>query len=125
MGHAVYTVSDPRALQIKEMARALATTPELAERFALLDAIERVTPILLAERRGQTKPLCANVDLYSGLVYTALNIPPELFTPMFAVSRMAGWCAHRIEEITTGGKIVRPGYKAVWEKLPYVPLGDR
>ena len=125
MGHAVYTVSDPRALQIKEMARALATTPELAERFALLDAIERVTPILLAERRGQTKPLCANVDLYSGLVYTALNIPPELFTPMFAVSRMAGWCAHRIEEITTGGKIVRPGYKAVWEKLPYGPLDDR
>ena len=125
MGHAVYTISDPRAIRIKEMARQLCTEGKLAERLALLETVERVTPQLLAARRGDEKPMCANVDLYSGLVYSALNIPVELFTPIFAVSRIAGWCAHRIEEITTGGKIIRPAYKAVWEKQPYVALEDR
>ncbi|MBP5618231.1 MAG: citrate synthase [Clostridia bacterium] len=125
MGHAVYTLSDPRAIRIKEMARTLCTEGKLAERLALLEAVEKVTPELIASRKGGEKPICANVDLYSGLVYEALNIPVDLFTPIFAVSRIAGWCAHRIEEITTGGRIIRPAYKAVWEKQPYVPLIER
>ena len=125
MGHAVYTISDPRAVLIREMAREICTDGELAERLALLEAIERLTPEVIAENKSVTKPICANVDLYSGLVYTALRIPPELFTPIFAVSRIAGWSAHRIEEITSGSRIMRPAYKAVWRKQDYIPLSDR
>ena len=125
MGHAVYTISDPRAVLIKEMARKMCKTDKLKKRFELLDAIERLTPEILAEKKGIEKKICANVDLYSGLVYTALKIPPELFTPLFAVSRITGWCAHRIEEINTSSRIMRPAYKAVWERQPYIPLNNR
>ena len=125
MGHAVYTISDPRAILIRDMARRICTTDKLAERLDLLESVERLTPEVLASVKGSDKAICANVDLYSGLVYTALHIPPELFTPIFAVSRIAGWSAHRIEEISTGSRIMRPAYKAVWGKQEYLPLSDR
>ena len=125
MGHAVYTISDPRAVLIKDMARRVCTSDKLAERLELLEAVERLTPEVLAEIKGSDKAICANVDLYSGLVYTALRIPPELFTPIFAVSRIAGWSAHRIEEISTGSRIMRPAYKAVWSRQDYLPISDR
>ena len=125
MGHAVYTISDPRAVLIKDMARRICTTDKLAERLELLESVERLTPEVLASVKGSDKAICANVDLYSGLVYTALHIPPELFTPIFAVSRIAGWSAHRIEEISTGSRIMRPAYKAVWGRQDYLPISDR
>lgn len=92
--------------------------------FALLESIERLTPEVFASQ-GNHKVICANVDLYSGLVYEMLGIPDELHTPLFAVARSAGWCAHRIEEITCGGRLIRPAYKAVLHKQPYTPLDQR
>ena len=127
MGHAVYTLSDPRAVLLKEKGFALAKGKDIEADFRLLDTIERLTPALLAEKSPQAaaKSVCANVDLYSGLVYRMLRIPPELLTPMFAVSRIAGWSAHRIEEVLTGGRIIRPAYKSIAKTVPYVPLAER
>nr|WP_197714824.1 citrate/2-methylcitrate synthase [Maliibacterium massiliense] len=125
MGHAVYTKSDPRAVILKENAMKLAGRKGYEAQFRLLDAVERLTPEILAERKGGDKLICANVDLYSGLVYEMLGIPVELNTPIFAVARMAGWCAHRIEEIATGGRIMRPAYKAMSSPKAYVPLSER
>ena len=127
MGHAVYTLSDPRAVLLKEKGLALAKGKDIEEDFRLLETIERLTPALVAEKsaRAAAKNICANVDLYSGLVYRMLHIPPELLTPMFAVSRIAGWSAHRIEEVLTGGRIIRPAYKSITKAVPYVPLADR
>ena len=127
MGHAVYTLSDPRAVLLKEKGFALAKGKEIEEDFRLLETIERLTPALVAEKspRAAAKNVCANVDLYSGLVYRMLHIPPELLTPMFAVSRIAGWSAHRIEEVLTGGRIIRPAYKSITKTVPYIPLADR
>ena len=92
--------------------------------FKLYSLIEELTPEIFAEKKGK-KHMCANVDLYSGFVYKCLNIPPELYTPMFAISRMAGWCAHRIEEVMYGGRIIRPAYKSVCGAGDYVPIKDR
>ena len=125
MGHAIYTVSDPRAVLIKQMAAELAEECDLQDEFRLLNIIEENTPSLMAEIKGISKTMCANVDLYSGLVYTALGVPEDLLTPIFATARIAGWCAHRLEEITTGGKIMRPAYKAVRIDQPYIDLSDR
>lgn len=127
MGHAVYTLSDPRAVLLKEKAFELAKDTEFEVDFQLLSTIERLTPELLAEKsqRAAAKSVCANVDLYSGLVYRMLGIPEELFTPMFAVSRIAGWAAHRIEEVLTGGRIIRPAYKSITKASNYMPLEDR
>ena len=125
MGHAVYTLSDPRAVILKRNAKKLAEERGLADDFALLEAIERLTPEAFRQVKGVEKMMCANVDLYSGLVYKTLGISEDLFTPLFAVSRVAGWCAHRIEEITSGGKIIRPAYKAVLKSRGYLPLKDR
>ena len=127
MGHAVYTLSDPRAVLLKERGFALAKGKDIEADFRLLDTIERLTPALVAEKsaRAAQKHVCANVDLYSGLVYRMLGIPAELLTPMFAVSRIAGWSAHRIEEVLTGGRIIRPAYKSVAKAVPYVPLAER
>ena len=125
MGHAVYTLSDPRAVLLKEAARRQAAEAGLERQFALLELVEKLTPAVFARVKRQEKQMCANVDLYSGLVYQSLGIPPELFTPMFAVARIAGWCAHRIEEIVTGGKIIRPAYKSVCARQEYLPLRDR
>lgn len=127
MGHAVYTKSDPRAVLLKERGMALAKGREIEADFRLLETIERLTPALVAEKSANAaqKNICANVDLYSGLVYRMLNIPQELLTPMFAVSRIAGWSAHRIEEVLTGGRIIRPAYKSTAKAVPYVPLAER
>jgi citrate synthase len=125
MGHAVYTLSDPRAVILKANARKLANGTEYEREFNLLETVERLTPELFAEKKGDAKAMCANVDMYSGLVYRMLGIPGDLFTPLFAVSRMAGWCAHRFEELVTGRRIIRPAYKAVMKERSYVKIDDR
>lgn len=125
MGHAVYTLSDPRAVILKQRAEKLAAGTEFEREFNLLEMIERLTPKLFAEVKGDDKVMCANVDMYSGLVYRMLGIPQDLFTPLFAVSRMAGWCAHRFEELVTGKRIIRPAYKAVKTEKSYVPIDKR
>lgn len=125
MGHAVYTLSDPRAVILKRNAMKLAEGTEFEREFRLLDAVERLTPEVFASVKGNAKVMCANVDLYSGLVYRMLKIPVELNTPLFAVSRIAGWSAHRIEELLTGKRIIRPAYKAVAKKRKYIPLEER
>ena len=121
MGHAVYTKSDPRAVILKENAKKLAKGTEFESKFNLLETVERLSPEILREV-GHSKDICANVDMYSGLVYQMLGIPQDLFTPLFAVSRMAGWCAHRFEELVTGRRIIRPAYKSVLKSKEYVPL---
>lgn len=125
MGHAVYTLSDPRARILKGYAEKFAKEKGREDHFELLSLIEKLTPALLAERRGINKKICANVDLYSGFLYEMLGIPRDLFTPLFMSARVAGWCAHRIEEITSNGKIVRPAYKNVNVPRPYVPIAER
>lgn len=125
MGHAVYTLSDPRAVILKEYAWKLAEGTEFEKEFKLLETVERLTPGLFEEVKGDSKIICANIDMYSGLVYRMLKIPEELVTPLFAVSRMAGWCAHRFEELVTGRRIIRPAYKAVAKEKMYIPLQDR
>lgn len=125
MGHAIYTKSDPRAVILKKHAKALCEKHGFLERFELIEAVERLTPDVFRSVKGNNKPLCANVDMYSGLIYEMLRIPPDLYTPIFAVSRVAGLCAHRIEEATTGGRIIRPAYKCVSRPTAYIPLKNR
>ncbi len=125
MGHAVYTLSDPRAVILKKCAYDLAEKKGFGDEFRLLEAVERVTPAVFEKMHGDSKALCANVDMYSGLVYKTLGIEEALFTPLFAVARMAGWSAHRLEEITTGGRIIRPAYKAIAGENTYTPIRDR
>ena len=125
MGHAVYTLSDPRAVILKKNARELAKGTEFEKEFRLLETIEKLTPAIIRDVKGSDKTMCANVDMYSGLVYKMLGIPDDLFTPMFAVSRMAGWCAHRFEELVTGKRIIRPAYKSVMREKIYIPLEQR
>ena len=125
MGHAVYTLSDPRAVILKRKAMALAAGKEIEREFRLLDTVEKLTPELMKSVRGNDKVVCANVDMYSGLAYRMLGIPDELFTPLFATARMVGWAAHRMEEILTGKRIIRPAYKAIAKSKEYVPLCDR
>ena len=125
MGHAVYTLSDPRAVILKREAKKFAEKKGFSEKFNLIDAVERLTPEVFYKEKGINKPICANVDLYSGLIYEMLQIPQDLFTPIFASSRIAGWSAHRIEELTTGGKIIRPAYKSVASRRDYVAIKDR
>ena len=125
MGHAVYTVSDPRAAILKAKAEEMAKNKGFEEEFNLYALIEQLSPEILCEKWGIKRAVCANIDLYSGFVYQMLNIPPELYTPLFAVSRIVGWCSHRIEELLTNGKILRPAYKSVCEKTEYVLFNDR
>ncbi len=125
MGHAVYTISDPRAVILKKKAFELAKGKEIEAEFRLLETVERLTPEIFFEIKGSTKAMCANVDMYSGLVYRMLGIPDELFTPLFAVARMSGWAAHRMEEILTGGRIIRPAYKSIAKERSYVKLEER
>lgn len=125
MGHAVYTLSDPRAVLCKRYARELAQGTEYEPEFELIETVERLTPQLFAEEKGSAKAICANIDMYSGLVYRMLGIPEELYTPLFAVSRLAGWAAHRFEEIVSGRRIMRPAYKAVNKYREYVPMDKR
>ena len=125
MGHAVYTLSDPRAVILKERAEYLAEETGNSKEFALYDLVERLAPVAFRELKGTDKPICANVDFYSGFVYQMLKIPQELFTPIFAMSRIVGWCAHRMEEIMTSNKIIRPAYRSVVKRMPYVSIDDR
>jgi citrate synthase len=127
MGHAVYTLSDPRARLLRENAAGFRriNEPEFAHDFALLQAVERLTPHAFKEVKGEKKKVCANVDLYSGLVYKMLGIPQDLYTPLFTVARSAGWSAHRIEELLTCGRIIRPAYKSVSNKHQYCPIAQR
>jgi len=125
MGHAVYTKSDPRAIMLKKYARELVESKGCIEDFNLMESIERQGLRALSSRLGGRKRICANVDMYSGLIYQMLGIPEDLFTPLFAIARIAGWCAHRIEEVYTGGRIIRPAYRAVMNREPYVPMDER
>ncbi|MDR2394986.1 MAG: citrate synthase [Treponema sp.] len=135
LGHAVYTKSDPRTLLLKAFVRQMVkeqalpgvagSVAALAEDFALMEIVEVQGIRALQSRLKDHKVICANVDMYSGLVYRMLGIPDELFTPLFAAARMAGWCAHRIEELVSGDRIIRPAYRVVTQRTPYVPLQDR
>ena len=125
MGHAVYTITDPRAVLLKQKAKELAIEKNAVDKFRVFEAIERLGPVAFSEVKGKDKEICANVDLYSGFVYQMLNIPMELCTPLFAVSRVVGWCAHILEEHITGGRIIRPAYKNVSQRIEYTRLKDR
>lgn len=125
MGHAIYTLSDPRQILLKKKAKELAEKCDMMDEFYLYDTIERLTPDLFADIRHNGKAMCANVDMYSGFVYKMLGIPPELYTPLFAVARIVGWCAHRIEEITVNKRIIRPAYKSVVKQKKYIDMKDR
>ena len=126
MGHAIYTLSDPRAVLLKKFARELAATKGMLEEFQLFEAVERLTPSVLADVKGDKKVVCANIDLYSGFVYKMMGIPEELYTPLIAMARVVGWCAHRLEEVGgSANRIIRPAYKAVAPLHPFVPLDQR
>jgi citrate synthase len=125
-GHAVYTLSDPRAVLLKEKARLLSKEKNREDEMRLYEAIERIGPEVYYEYKGtRDKLISPNVDFYSGFVYECLQIPKELYTPLFAISRIAGWSAHRMEEILSGRRIIRPAYKAVEAERPYIPMKDR
>lgn len=125
MGHAVYTDSDPREVILKKYAQKLSEAKGMEDEFALYETVEHISAKLIADRRQLFKPICANVDFYSGLVYTMLGIPRELFTPMFAISRISGWSAHRLEELVNKGKIIRPAYKFVGVHKEYEDIDKR
>jgi len=125
MGHPVYSVSDPRTIILRDYARDLAVSKGLADEYRLLTKVEDVAPHAIAKTRKVYKGVSANVDFYSGYVYRMLGIPEELYTPLFAVSRVVGWSAHRIEELASGGKIIRPAYKSVSDRRKYVPIEQR
>lgn len=125
MGHAVYTLSDPRAIICKDFATRLAEGTEYEPELNLLKSIERLAPEVILQEKGTNKDMCANVDMYSGFVYSMMGIPADLITPLFACSRMAGWAAHRMEEILTGKRIICPAYKTAVKEQDYVPIEQR
>ncbi|MDD5949481.1 MAG: citrate/2-methylcitrate synthase [Lachnospiraceae bacterium] len=125
MGHAVYSVSDPRARQLKIFVEDLAKEKGLDKELRLYKTVERLAPEVIARERKIYKGVCINVDFYSGFIYDMLNLPHELYTPLFAIARIAGWSAHRLEELVNAGKIIRPAYKAVCKHKDYIPLENR
>ena len=125
MGHAVYTLSDPRAIILKNAARELAKEKGKLDEFEFMTKVESLTPDIFYEHKNVDKTICANVDFYSGFVYKMLGIDKELFLPLFALSRLPGWCAHRMEEVIFGKRIVRPAYKSVKKKKEYIPINNR
>lgn len=125
MGHAVYTKSDPRAIICKRFATKLAEGTEYEAELNLLKMIERISPEVIEREKGTKKEMCANIDMYSGFVYSLLGIPADLITPLFASSRMAGWAAHRFEELVSGKRIMRPAYKTDVPRRKYIPIEDR
>lgn len=125
LGHAVYTLSDPRCVLLKKKASQLAKDKGRMEEFQLYESVERLGPMVFNELKNSNKPMCANVDFYSGFVYDMLNIPVDLYTPLFAIARAVGFCAHIIEENINGGRIIRPAYKNVRDRMDYVPLAQR
>ena len=125
LGHAVYTVSDPRAQLLKQKARELAKAKKRTDEMKLFELIEARGPAIIKARHPRAEDVCANVDLYSGFVYDMLGIPRDLYTPLFAVARCVSWCAHRMEELVNQGPIIRPAYKPLYRPRDYVPLKDR
>lgn len=125
MGHAVYSLSDPRADMFKQFVGRLSEEKGRQEEYALYTMVERLAPQLIGEERKMYKGVSANIDFYSGFVYSMLDLPLELYTPIFAISRIAGWSAHRIEELINAGKIIRPSYKSISVRRPYCPLDER
>ncbi len=127
MGHAVYTLSDPRAILLKEKAKELSIQKGLDSEYDLYTRVEKLAPQVFADVKGTSKDLCANIDLYSGFVYNTLKIPTEMYTPLFAIARTAGWCAHRIEEVLCSDRIIRPAYKSLakTKSKTYIPMDER
>lgn len=126
VGHAVYTISDPRAVLLKSFVERLADKKNAREEFDFYQRVERIAPeVITGNRHMYRANISINVDFYSGLVYQLLGLPEELFTPLFAIARMAGWSAHRLEELSSGGKIIRPAYKNVVKHTQYVPIKNR
>lgn len=125
MGHAIYTMSDPRAVLLRRNAERLAHQKGRFDELILMDRIAAIAPDLFYKVKGDSKVICPNVDYYSGFVYSMLGIPEELYTALFAIARISGWCAHRIEEMTTGGRIIRPAYKSVVPPQKYIAVSDR
>lgn len=125
IGHAVYSVSDPRAVIFRKYVEALANAKGLEDEFHLFEKVEKLAPEVIGKYRTMYKGVSANVDFYSGFVYRMLEIPEELYTPLFAIARIAGWSAHRIEELVNRGKIIRPAYKSVADRRNYTPLDER
>ena len=125
MGHAVYSLSDPRAKILKSFVESLSEEKGMHKEFALYSAVERLAPEVISAKRKMYKGVSANVDFYSGFVYSMLGLPTELYTPIFAISRISGWSAHRIEELINAGKIIRPAYMNVAPHVPYTHINDR
>jgi len=125
MGHAVYSLSDPRALIFKRFVEQLASEKNRSDEYLLYSKVEELAPAVIGKMRRIYKGVSANIDFYSGFVYSMLDLPEELFTPLFAVARISGWCAHRIEELANGGKIIRPAYKSVAKQKYYMPVAER
>jgi len=125
MGHAIYTLSDPRAVILKSYAERLSAEKGFEEEFHLYETVEKNASMLLSEHKQLSKPICCNVDFYSGFVYSMLGIPTQLYTPIFAISRISGWCAHRMEELVSGGKIIRPAYQYVGHHRRYRKMEER
>ena len=125
MGLAVYSISDPRANVLRGFVESLAEEKGRNDEFKLYSLVERLAPEIIAQKRRIYKGVSANVDFYSGFVYNMLDLPLQLFTPLFAIARVPGWSAHRLEEISNAGKIIRPAYKSVSEPREYTPLSER
>lgn len=125
MGHAVYSISDPRATVFRKYAEMLSNEKGREDEFQLYRLVEELAPAVIGEKRKIYKGVSANVDFYSGLAYDMLELPESLYTPLFAISRIVGWSAHRIEELANNGKIIRPAYKAVHPRASFVKLEDR
>ena len=125
IGHAIYSVSDPRAKVFKNFVKSLSEEKGLTREYGLYSRVEEIAPEVIAKRRKMYKGVSANVDFYSGFVYSMLSLPPELYTPIFAIARIAGWSAHRIEELINAGKIIRPAYMAVQPHRDYKMMSDR
>ena len=125
IGHAVYSLSDPRAEIFRSFVSSLSEEKHKSAEFRLAAAVERLAPEVIGEKRKIYKGVSANVDFYSGFVYQMMDLPVELYTPIFAMARIVGWSAHRIEELANNGKIIRPAYKNIHESVKYVPLAER
>ena len=125
MGHAVYSISDPRARILKGFVEKLAEEKGMTEEFTLYSNVERLAPLVIGREKKIYKGVSANVDFYSGFIYSMLGLPQELFTPIFAIARISGWSAHRLEELINAGKIIRPAYKSISTEKQYIPLEER
>ena len=125
LGHAVYTLSDPRAVLLQQKARDLAAAKGRSDECDLYQRVARLAPSALKKEKNSNKVVSPNVDFYSGFVYDMLDIPKELYTPIFCIARISGWCAHRIEELISGGRVIRPAYRNVLHNMEYVPMERR